>query len=316
MIESGKEEDRFKIYGEEIKKREDFAYLGVVINRKGIDWNKHWKRLKKKSNKTMGLIRDFGCNSNGFNIRTCGKLYKMFIQPIMEYGIALCHKKKDIEIPMKRYKEGMKTIFGVRTGVKAEVLGIWTNVNSPMMRQKKLGFRFYKRIERMSKEKYAVRKAYEKGERKGGRKSESCFYQFEKNEMILKYRKGRLVKGEKRKEREIWEEEERKRNEEVVKKYKGGYIFKGKNQKEIEEFIKEVSKTEKKIEREIILWTLNKSAGKWKTCKKCGKEGIKEHMERCIYGEESIEEELRKAKKKEEIERIGKKIQEIRKRIG
>jgi len=112
-------------------------------------------------------------------------------------------------------------------------------------------------------------------------------------------------------------EEEEKRINEITKKYKGGKIFSEKSIQEIDEFRNWISKLDKELEREILLWTLNKSSGKWKTCKKCGKEGTKEHMEKCIKEkekiEENIDERLKKAKNKDDLEKVGKRIQEISK---
>lgn len=60
--------------------------------------------------------------------------------------------------------------------------------------------------------------------------------------------------------------------------------------------------------RLIILIT-----GKWKTCKKCGKNGSKDHLEICIFGKEEIDHVLKNSKDKCELERIAKKIHEIKK---
>ena len=118
----------------------------------------HWQKCKSKSDAAMARIRDFGCNSYGFNINMCGRLYKMFVQPSMEYGLALCHKKKDLKIPVKGFNQKMKSIFGVRNGVNPEVLRIWVNVNSPILRQKKLALNFYKRFEKMSCDQFVIKK--------------------------------------------------------------------------------------------------------------------------------------------------------------
>ena len=108
----------FSIYE---KESDYFIYLGVVVNVNGIDWEKHWQRLKAKSDKILGSIRDLGCNSYCKNFQQI----IIFVQPVMEYGLALCHKKKDLEIPLKRFSDGMKIIFGV----SPDILGIWANVN-------------------------------------------------------------------------------------------------------------------------------------------------------------------------------------------
>src|ERR1700722_10732209 len=109
LSNSSDEKSLFTLYGENLKKSDSFTYLGVTF---GIDWRKHWERLKLKHDKSMAMIRDFGCNSYGFNFKTCGRLYKIILL-IMEYGLPLCHKKKDLKIPSKSYNEGLKSIFGV-----------------------------------------------------------------------------------------------------------------------------------------------------------------------------------------------------------
>jgi len=90
--------------------------LGLILNTfflrfiRGLDLD----------DKVMGMLRDFGCNSSGFNIKTCGRLYKIFIQPIMEYGLGLCHRKKDLKIPLKNYKEAFESLKKLNSPLRRE----------------------------------------------------------------------------------------------------------------------------------------------------------------------------------------------------
>ena len=55
-IESKKGDHELTIYGEKLKRCQNFTYLGTVINENGIDWKKHWERLKMKRDKVMIMV--------------------------------------------------------------------------------------------------------------------------------------------------------------------------------------------------------------------------------------------------------------------
>jgi recombinational DNA repair protein RecR len=74
-----------------------------------------------------------------------------------------------------------------------------------------------------------------------------------------------------------------------------------------------ISKLEKETQRDLLLWSLNNIAGNWKICKKCGKNAEKDHLEICVFGKEEIVHIIQNSKDKNELERIGKKIHEIKK---
>ena len=103
----------------------------------------------------------------------------------MEYGLAICYKKYDLQIPIKSYNEGMRSIMGVQNGINTEVLGIWTNIDHPIMRQKKLALNYYQRLDSLTCDQFIVKKIFKKYEPKNS--IDSCFYQFkQKDDLILK----------------------------------------------------------------------------------------------------------------------------------
>ena len=220
----------------------------------------------------------------------------MFVQPTMEYGLALCHKKKDKKIPIKCFN---KTIFGIKYGVNPDILGIWSDIDHPTLRQKKLAFNFYKRIITLTQDKYNAKRA-----------ANSCFHQFKQgNNLILNYKKIGTKKGK----CTLWEKAKEEKIFDLIKKYQGAKIFKGKSY----EFTKLISQLDKEEERDIIMWTLNKRSAKWKKCIKCGYEAVKNHMEKCILQSKEgyLDDKIKNTKNLLELKAISRKIKEIQKWI-
>jgi hypothetical protein len=95
-----------------IEKVEEFTYLGLQFNRKGLDTQ---AILKKRSGDTekclQGLIR-MGMNVNGFSHRVSVNVYKSFIRSMMEYGLVVSkYKKKHLDVLEKLQKRSLRSIF-------------------------------------------------------------------------------------------------------------------------------------------------------------------------------------------------------------
>ena len=78
-----------KIYGEDINEVEDYTYLGISIDKKGINWEKSMKKRIDGAINRIHWMSKKGMNAFGWRPIMSLNIYKSFIRPMMEYGLAL-----------------------------------------------------------------------------------------------------------------------------------------------------------------------------------------------------------------------------------
>ena len=79
------------LYGEPLPVVEEFTYLGMPFRYKGLYAPGILSLRGSGAVKTMGLLNSVGVNRNGFSLLLCARLYKTFIRPKLEYGLAISH---------------------------------------------------------------------------------------------------------------------------------------------------------------------------------------------------------------------------------
>lgn len=79
----------FKLYGVNIPRVDEFSYLGIPFQKKGIASGAIVENRLAGATKTMALLTSVGVNRNGFSLLLCARLYKTFIRPKLEYGLAI-----------------------------------------------------------------------------------------------------------------------------------------------------------------------------------------------------------------------------------
>jgi exonuclease III len=78
-----------QLAGQDLRTSDKFIYLGLPICASGID-KKEWKaRAKRKANIAVANLRRLGLHRRGFTWQNSVYLYKTFVRPSMEYGLAL-----------------------------------------------------------------------------------------------------------------------------------------------------------------------------------------------------------------------------------
>ena len=97
---------RFTLYGEEIEKVAWFKYLGVHFNRDGIDTTRLLQHNATKTVEAMKVLRALGANQYDFGLGLALRIYRSFVRPIIEYGLAIvtlnAAQKKILEQVQKR----------------------------------------------------------------------------------------------------------------------------------------------------------------------------------------------------------------------
>lgn len=111
---SNSTETALKLYGEGLPIKKEELYLGVPINAQGINWNSlTTQRTNNARNTTITLSR-FGFNANGWPLEASARVYKAFIRPVMEYGIALrILETKQVQQLQKAQNMALRTMFSV-----------------------------------------------------------------------------------------------------------------------------------------------------------------------------------------------------------
>ena len=79
------------LYGEPLPVVEEFTYLGMPFRYKGLFAPGILSLRASGAVKTMALLNSVGVNRNGFSLLLCARLYKTFIRPKLEYGLAISH---------------------------------------------------------------------------------------------------------------------------------------------------------------------------------------------------------------------------------
>lgn len=103
----------FILYGEKLPRVEEFIYLGVPICKKGISGPSILEHRSAGAIKNMALLTSVGVHRNGFSLLLCARLYKMFIRPKIEYGIAICNLNS---VTIKSFEKLQDRLVGMFIG--------------------------------------------------------------------------------------------------------------------------------------------------------------------------------------------------------
>ena len=79
------------LYDEPLPVVDEFVYLGMPFRYKGLYAPGILSLRSACAVKVMALLNSVGVNRNGFSLLLCSRLYKAFIRPKIEYGLAISH---------------------------------------------------------------------------------------------------------------------------------------------------------------------------------------------------------------------------------
>lgn len=78
-----------KLYGVNVPIVSSYDYLGIPFQASGIDSTTFLANRTQKARSTMSLFRRLGVHQYGFGLLLALQVYRVFVRPIMEYGLAL-----------------------------------------------------------------------------------------------------------------------------------------------------------------------------------------------------------------------------------
>ncbi|KAI9489016.1 hypothetical protein BDB00DRAFT_771442, partial [Zychaea mexicana] len=89
ILNANPQGEPFTLYGTEIPRCSSFRYLGIPFSSLGLDRDMLVAQSKTKALSVMRLLRDSGVHMYGFGLTSSLRAYKIFVRPIIEYGLAI-----------------------------------------------------------------------------------------------------------------------------------------------------------------------------------------------------------------------------------
>ena len=269
----------FRLNGEKLSFARSFVYLGLPFAHDGIIWIEHVHSMFDKARQAAGVLKDIGCNGLGFDTATCLVMYRTFIRPVFEYGLALCpavHNK----LVEREANKLIRMLTSTGKTSSAFSTGLLVNLDASNSRMEILKAKFFTRVEGRG-ESFPVSFAKKAFEKKGS--SKSCFTVLNENTFVQRYLEARRSQAELPKIRDFKEE----LTVANIRRYKSAYVFRNKDFHERKRFGKRFARLDRANQRVVLNWVLNRSVGRWKMCNKCLRaRGDKKHLERCHLNED------------------------------
>ena len=175
---------QFKLYGEDIPSVDSFTYLGIPFRIDGMDTKAHAMAMAGKVVSSLKLFASIGIRSGGLPASVNAKIYKAFIRPKMEYGLALMHlrpKSKVIQILEKAENLAMASLVGGVLKSNRLVLRNLIGTDGPYERSLILRAKWSWNL-RYKDSSFLIWYAYE--EAKCTPRRQSCFYKCGSNEIV------------------------------------------------------------------------------------------------------------------------------------
>ena len=284
-----------KLYDTAMPIEADFVYLGCTFNANGIDWTKHWKRITARALSSTSLLTNAGINGRNLGVNTSLAVFRTFIRPILEYGLGICPKTQMGTI-QKAYNRCLGWITSAGQGASSAVIGLFGNIEPFEARQERLSYGFHRRLETLSTTGLEFAALHARSAYSAKKTRLSSFVTVESSQLVHTRRilldAARAANLPIPDERDLpqWKERRAEIMMEVPLCFRTGYIFGGRNSDELKTWSRSFGHLCPPEQRNIFLWCLNRTAGKWIKCHHCPAElpATKSHLELCAHGLASI----------------------------
>jgi hypothetical protein len=101
----------FKLYDQALPTVDQFTYLGMEFVKKGLHPPGILEKRSAGAIKTMALLTSIGTNRNGFSLLFCSQLYKCFIRPKIEYGLAISKFPAPVKNQLEKLQDKLVSMF-------------------------------------------------------------------------------------------------------------------------------------------------------------------------------------------------------------
>jgi hypothetical protein len=143
---------RWQLFGERVKIKDSYVYLGTVTPADGLSWKDHvteaFKKAKRRSADLLWICR----SDRGMRSRTAATLWKAMVRPLLEYaseiwaGQISAEQVKEAETIQMTFLRGTLGLHANGSGVSNEVIRAETGCERIQDRWTKLKLGYWKRV--------------------------------------------------------------------------------------------------------------------------------------------------------------------------
>ncbi|KAG1016323.1 hypothetical protein G6F26_012620 [Rhizopus arrhizus] len=136
------------LYGQDLPTTEEFTYLGVPFDGKGISVTAMIKHRASGTLAAMAQLHSMGLNRQGFPLLLSSRLFAAFIRPKLEYGLAIAQlTRKDYDELNRAQDRCLRMLVGGHRTASTVVLRHICNLPSMTFRADTLVLKFCRRSE-------------------------------------------------------------------------------------------------------------------------------------------------------------------------
>ncbi|KAG0920234.1 hypothetical protein G6F32_015699 [Rhizopus arrhizus] len=107
------------LYDQDLPTTEEFIYLGVPFDGKGISVSAMIKHRSSSTLAAMAQLHSMGLNRQGFTLLLSSRLFAAFIRPKLEYGLAIARlTRKDGEELNRAQDRCLRMLVGVLSSIQ------------------------------------------------------------------------------------------------------------------------------------------------------------------------------------------------------
>lgn len=138
----------FRMYGEIIQEYTSVTYLGLPFNKDGLDAQQFLEKTHKSIINKMHTLSRIGARPNAFTIPLSVKLYKTFIRPKIEYGLAILNFNKKQITRLERIQDDcLRMIVGGKSTSSMKAFRVMINIPSMETRWYTLNTKYLIRLQ-------------------------------------------------------------------------------------------------------------------------------------------------------------------------
>ena len=232
------------------------------------------------------IFKNMGCNGSGFDPGTILHIFKCFLRPITEYGLAICPRSIK-NTCQKALSSTLKLVTSGGRSSSSLVLGLFGEIHPVEIRMLTLQYKFL--LKSLAKGPdftlYFARKANDSRPIAG-----SVFSVLKKNPFwkAREYERVNACYGRRQPVFPTLHELQDDLIQKLCQNYSSAYIFRGKSRNQRKKFRRVWRQLPRPDQRLVMNWVLNRNAGPWLTCPKCSHPAWKHHLELCIWRLPSI----------------------------
>ena len=131
------------LYDEPLEIIDSYKYLGIIVDKSGINWKKSMDIRVAAATKKINWMCRMGMNIFKWRLNSCISIYKSFIRPSLEYGLALQIIPGDILKELQKVQVlALRRIFCCPSNVSHILLHVIPAIESMEFRNTRLNGRY------------------------------------------------------------------------------------------------------------------------------------------------------------------------------